>query len=96
MREPDVVANWLVERIAVLTGVDPTSIPWDTPFAELGLSSIQAIELSDDLQRWTNVELPSTLAFDYPTIEVAAGYVAEEADKDRARERRVAGEEALR
>ncbi len=78
MRQDDLVADWIVERIAELLECDPADIPVDAPFVDLGLASVQAVELSDDLQTWAGLELPPTLAFDYPTIEAVAGYVAGE------------------
>jgi len=83
MRQEDLVADWVVDRIAELLDCDPSEIPVDAPFVDLGLASVQAVELSDDLQTWAGLELPPTLAFDYPTIEAVAGYVAEEVARDR-------------
>jgi acyl carrier protein len=83
MRDEDLVADWLIERIGSVLDVDPDTIGSDTPFMDLGLSSVQAVELSDDLQRWTGLTLPPTLAFDYPTIDAAAMYVAGEVARDR-------------
>lgn len=82
MRQDDLVADWIVERIADLLECDPADIPVDAPFVDLGLPSVQAVELSDDLQTWAGLELPPTLAFDYPTIEAVAGYVADEVARE--------------
>ena len=82
MRQDDLVADWIVERIAELMECDPAGIPVDEPFVDLGLASVQAVELSDDLQTWAGLELPPTLAFDYPTIEAVAGYVAAEVARE--------------
>ncbi|MDI2127659.1 type I polyketide synthase [Yinghuangia seranimata] len=71
------IADWLAGRVASLLGVGPESVPHDMPFTHLGLSSVQAVELSDDLQRWLGVELSATLAYDYPTIDAVAAHVAE-------------------
>jgi acyl-CoA synthetase (AMP-forming)/AMP-acid ligase II/acyl carrier protein len=75
----DEVVDWLVEQLAAALGVDTDSISLDAPFVDLGLSSVQAVELSDELQRWTGLTLPPTLIFDYPTINAAAEYIANEA-----------------
>jgi len=82
MGPADLVADWLVDRIAAVLAVDARTIPVDAPFAELGLSSLNAVELSDDLQRWAGLVLSPTLAFDYPTIEAVAEHVAEEAERE--------------
>jgi acyl carrier protein len=81
MRTEHLVADWLIERIAAATDVDPGTIHEDVPFRELGLSSIRAVELSDDLARWTGVELSPTVAFEHPTIGAVAAHVAEEVER---------------
>ena len=39
-----------------------------TPFAELGLDSIMAMDLRDRLQDRLSVVLPATIVFDHPTV----------------------------
>ncbi len=78
MREEERVEDWLTRRIASVLGVGQELIAPDTPFVDLGLSSVQAVELSDDLQLWTGLTLSPTLAYDYPTIEAVADHLADE------------------
>lgn len=75
-------ADWLVQRLAALLDLPAAEIPVDVPFAGLGLSSLQAVELSDHLQRWAGVELSPTAAYDYPSIADIAGHVAALAGPD--------------
>jgi acyl carrier protein len=81
-RRRELAMDWLVEQIAELLAVDPETVPDDSAFTDLGLSSVMAVELSDDLQGWTGLTLPPTLAYDYPTIESLAGYIAEESIRE--------------
>ncbi len=47
----------------------------DSPFADLGMTSVGAVELVDRLAALTGLSLPSTLVFDHPTPEAVARYL---------------------
>ncbi|HSR52203.1 MAG TPA: acyl carrier protein [Acidobacteriota bacterium] len=49
---------------------------------EFGLSSIEAVMLSGDLEEWLGRELPDTLVWDHPTVKAIARYVASEKSPD--------------
>ncbi|WP_280272609.1 type I polyketide synthase [Nocardia wallacei] len=72
----DRVTEWIIVRVAELARVDPATVTADASFVSLGLSSLQAVELSDDLQRWTGLTLSPTFAYDYPSIAEAAAAIA--------------------
>ncbi len=46
-------------------------------FADLGFDSVKAIELLDRLKTVTELELPPTLAFDYPTPNALAAHLSQ-------------------
>ncbi|MBB6547208.1 type I polyketide synthase [Nonomuraea rubra] len=64
----------LAEVTAVL-GPDSGEADLRRPFAELGLTSMAGIVLSDRLSARTGVELPSTLVFDHPTPASVAAHL---------------------
>ncbi|HEU4577828.1 MAG TPA: SDR family NAD(P)-dependent oxidoreductase [Polyangiaceae bacterium] len=64
------------EIARVLSAGSPGAVPLDRPLQELGLDSLMAVELRNALQRRTGVSLPATIAFDYPTPQAIAGYLA--------------------
>ena len=53
-------------------------IPLDAPMMANGLDSISSVELRDELSREFDVELPTTVAFDYPSINALAAFVVTE------------------
>lgn len=69
---PAAVTRWLRERIAEMAPGHSGAITTRTTFMDLGISSSQGVELVDDLERWTGVEVPVTLVYDYPTVGLAA------------------------
>ena len=66
--------DWLMER----GGVPRDLVSRDRPFAEYGLSSLTAVELSQDLETWLGIELSSVIAWKYPTPESLSRYLAGE------------------
>ncbi|MBW3598992.1 MAG: AMP-binding protein [Planctomycetes bacterium] len=66
------ILDWLVEQ----AGVHSSEIDRDKPFAELGLDSLTAVELSQRLEAWLGVELNAVIAWNYPTPHKIANYLA--------------------
>ena len=62
---------------AVLELPDPSKLDPTKGFVDLGLDSLMALELRERLEARTGVSIPSTLAFDYPSIDEAADWLLE-------------------
>ena len=75
----DEVQSWLITQIAERLKVKRRDVDIREPFAHYGMDSVQAVSLSADLEDWLERELSPTLAYEYPTIETLARYLAGEA-----------------
>jgi acyl-CoA synthetase (AMP-forming)/AMP-acid ligase II/acyl carrier protein len=65
---------WLVDRLAL----DAADVSRERPFAEFGVDSLTAVELSHELEVQFNVPLPPIVAWNYPTPAALARYLAEQ------------------
>lgn len=70
------IQNWMKDWLVKELKLPAKSIDTSKSFADYGLDSVTAVELSDALQEWLGIALSPTLAYDYPTIESMAQYLA--------------------
>ncbi|MFC5829635.1 beta-ketoacyl synthase N-terminal-like domain-containing protein [Nonomuraea insulae] len=75
--------EWLLNRTAELLSAPAGTLSPDTPFSQLGLSSMQAVELAGDLERWSGRSLSPTIAYDYPTIEAVAAHLTSSEERQQ-------------
>lgn len=72
-RRDTIVLDLVRMHTAALLGASATTINAQLTFAQLGLDSMRAVELSSRLSEATGVRLPPSLVYDYPTpLAVAA------------------------
>ncbi|AFZ59874.1 acyl carrier protein [Anabaena sp. PCC 7938] len=74
----DTIQGWLVNQIATQLGINAQTIKVTEPLTRYGLDSIDSVTIVGDMEDWLDAELPSTLLWDYPTIEKAAQYLVNE------------------
>jgi phthiocerol/phenolphthiocerol synthesis type-I polyketide synthase C len=66
----------LCEEVAARLNVAPAGLDTRAPIAGFGLGSVDLVGLAGELERWLGAPLPATLAWEYPTIEALADYLA--------------------
>lgn len=74
------VETWLRTWISARLGKPVSTIDAELAFADSGLDSVSAVELSSDLSQWVGLEVSPTLVWDFPTLRMAAEYLAGQAD----------------
>lgn len=77
MNPTQAVQNWLVAQLADQLSLEPETISVTEPLTRYGLDSIDAVTIVGDLEDWLELELPSTLFWDHPTIAQSAQYLAD-------------------
>jgi len=77
---PDVVSQ-LSRIIADVLGAN---VAPDQPLMAAGLDSIGAVELKNAISDAFGQELPSTVSFDYPTIQALAGYLVQNGEANNS------------
>ena len=80
MTPDQAVQQWLVKQLSETLSLDPKTINVSEPLTRYGLDSIDAVTMVGDLEDWLDLELPSTLFWDHPTIEKSARYLSENFD----------------
>ncbi len=73
----ETIQGWLIDKLAEVLEVEPNQIDVGQDFEEYGLESVEAINLSGDLEDYLGCRLPPTLLWDYQNIEALAQYLAQ-------------------
>ncbi|UQA57015.1 type I polyketide synthase [Polyangium aurulentum] len=77
-RRQEALADFIASEVAGVLGIAPELLAHGRGFAEMGMKSLMAIELQARLQAAVGKlhALPSTLAFDRPTVAALGDYLA--------------------
>jgi len=77
---PKLVAADLRNRVSRILGMSPDqALDSKLGFIELGLDSLMAVQLRNELQESYRRPLPYTLTYNYPSVEALAKFLAEDA-----------------
>eukprot|EP00434_Breviolum_minutum_P025012 symbB.v1.2.022094.t1/scaffold1946.1/size95412/6 len=75
--DPGVMKQHIIAMVKNMVG-GGDEVDGDTPLMESGVDSLASVELRTQLQQEFKVNLPSTVMFNYPTIEGITGLLVEE------------------
>jgi acyl carrier protein len=73
------MVEWLIAR----GGVAPEDVDLERPFAEYGLDSMTAVEMSGEIEDWSGVELTPIVAWNHPSVTRLSGYITDQLLSDR-------------
>ncbi|MGW5438495.1 type I polyketide synthase [Nocardia asteroides] len=88
------VACLLAELIAKRTGVGIDRIERAEPLSELGLDSMTTLDIIAELERKLGIQIPDTLPWEYPTIDLISAHIAGQMDAVADTSHRPASSEA--
>ena len=74
------IQDWLITHISELLNIAPDTIDIRKPFASYGLSSLDAVTLSGDLEELLGRRLSPTLAYDHPDIWTLSNYLTKDTE----------------
>lgn len=77
------VRAWLIVRVAERLRMAAGEIDTREPLTRYGLDSASAVDLAGEVEEWLERPLPSTLFYDFPTIEALARHLSGEAEAPR-------------
>lgn len=69
------IQNWLITKVSTQLNLSPTHIDITSELATYGLDSMDAVMISGELEDALDIELASTVLWDYPTIESLATFL---------------------
>ncbi len=70
------IQTWLVNSLAAELEINPNEIDIKSSFNRYGLDSLAAVNLVSQLEEWLKIDLPPTLPYEYPTIELLAEFLS--------------------
>ncbi|MGB7344480.1 MAG: AMP-binding protein [Pirellulaceae bacterium] len=77
-RFADQIESWLIDWLVQRGGISPSDAMRNRPFADYGIDSLAAVELTQELEDWLGVQVSAVIAWRYPTPQTLAQFLAQE------------------
>jgi 3-oxoacyl-(acyl-carrier-protein) synthase/acyl carrier protein len=75
-KRQEILMGHIREQVAQVLGLSSSKLPEvNAGFVEMGMDSLMAVELRNQLQKSLNCSVPTTLAFEYPNIISLTDYI---------------------
>lgn len=76
------IETWLINWLVGKAGIPKEAIELNRPFAEYALDSLTTAELGEDIEDLLHIEVPLTIAWNYPTIDALSTYLSQPDDTE--------------
>jgi len=76
------IEDWLVEKLVEVAKLNVDDVDVTEPLASYGINSVDAVHLSGELEDWLGYEIPSSIIYQFPTIEALANHLSSEQSND--------------
>jgi acyl-CoA synthetase (AMP-forming)/AMP-acid ligase II/acyl carrier protein len=70
------IEEWLIERIAARLRMPSAQVHTTTAFLDFGMSSVDAVEIAAELERWLERRISPTAIYNHPNIASLARWLA--------------------
>jgi len=77
-RRRGVLLEHVRQAAARVLGAEPSALEADQGFFQMGMNSLMSVELRNHLEKSLRHKLPSTLAFEYPTVDDLTDFLTKE------------------
>lgn len=67
---------WLTSKVADLLEHPEAEVDPSTSFADLGLSSLQAVQLTGDIEEEFGMSVPPMLVYEFPSVSALSAELA--------------------
>ncbi|MGQ3054976.1 MAG: acyl carrier protein [Roseateles sp.] len=74
--DPGALKTWLVNYISKRCDIPDTELHPGIPFEEFGIDSVQAVEITAELEQEFRIPVDPTALFEFNTIELLVAHVS--------------------